>query len=109
MKYLLAAIFIVFTLFSCKTPVDLSEANNSVMVDTTGLTHAMVLDYHDLDGCTYILVLRNQKKLQPLNLPDTFQGDSIDVYISYKVSGQPSVCMVGTTVTLNKIIGAHGK
>ncbi|MEN8137563.1 MAG: hypothetical protein ABFR62_03945 [Bacteroidota bacterium] len=60
----------------------------------------IIKDYTGLDGCTLIIELENDKKLEVINL-DSFGKDFKDgdkVEISYHDSDAMSTCMVGEVV-----------
>lgn len=68
-----------------------------------GYTQATVINY-ELDGCKYILQLPDEKKLEPLNLPDEFKKDQLRVWIKYvPKKNAVSVCMAGQIVELTDI------
>ena len=67
------------------------------------LVKAMVLDYNELDGCTYILELEDGTRLEPVELPESFRSDSLKVWVKYTIVKRASICMVGQMVTVNEI------
>ncbi len=67
----------------------------------TDYDKGVVYDKRGLDGCTYIIKLDSGKNLEPINLSDEFQQDSLPVYVNYKrKKGVVSICMVGTIVEI---------
>ena len=69
-----------------------------------GYVKAMVL-YSELDACRYLLVLPNEKKLEPSpTLAPEFQKDKLTVWIKYMdKKGGMSVCMAGQMVVISDI------
>jgi hypothetical protein len=61
--------------------------------------------YSDMDACKYLLVLANEKRLEPSGgLAVTFQRDQLAVWVKYmpKKDGM-SVCMAGQIVDVSDI------
>ncbi len=63
----------------------------------------MVIDNRGLDGCTYILILGDGTRLEPVDLAESFRKDSLKVMIKYSEVKQPSICMVGRMVNIIEI------
>ncbi len=72
--------------------------------EAEGYVKAMVI-YYDLDACRYLLVLTNEKKLEPsAELPTAFQNDKLTVWLKYAPKkGGVSVCMAGQMVDIADI------
>lgn len=66
-------------------------------------TPAIVIDYRELDGCDYLLELRDGTKLQPVNLDDRFKKDKLEVLINWKKYDGVGICMTGEMVELTFI------
>lgn len=69
-------------------------------------TPAKVIDYRELDGCEYLLELRDGTKLQPVNLDSRFKKDKLEVLITWKKFDGVSICMAGIMVELTSITTA---
>lgn len=68
-----------------------------------GYTKATVINY-TIDGCTFLLQLADEKKLEPTNLSDEFKKDNLAVWIKYiPKKGGVSICMAGQMVELSDI------
>src|SRR5687768_8560253 len=88
-----------------------SDSRPAVTADTTkqkpatpGLIAATVKDNSGLDGCTFLLVLYNGKKIEPLNLPAEYKKDGMKVRVKYhQRKDAMSVCMSGEIVMLDII------
>lgn len=108
--HLLIFIMLLFSLNSCA---------EKELPGTNCATLATVKDMRGLDGCGFVLVLDNGRKLEPVypdrgwcgTVPDeqltalerfTLQ-DGQRVAIGYQESPRPSVCMVGQTVEITCI------
>ena len=61
---------------------------------------ATVVDYSELDGCTYLLELSDGQKLQPVNLSEEFKRKGLKLFITYKYYDGMSTCMAGRMVTV---------
>ena len=61
--------------------------------------------FSDLSGCPYLLVLANEKRLEPsVALATVFQQDKLDVWVKYaEKKGAMSVCMAGQMVDISDI------
>ena len=98
---LLLFIIAVFVLPACsrKVPGQQSVAP----MEQEGFVKATVKNYA-VDGCTWLLVLENGKKLQPAFLDIPFQKDDLAVWIKYEVTkSNASICMTGQPVNLREI------
>src|SRR5687768_13149848 len=65
-----------------------------------GAIATTVVDYRELDGCTFLLELDDKQKLQPVNLPLEFQKHGVRLYVLYKVKDGMGICMAGKMVEL---------
>ena len=66
-----------------------------------GAVKVTVVDYRDLDGCTFLLETDDKQKLQPVNLPAGLQRNGLRLYVVYKKTDGMSICMAGTMVNLS--------
>jgi hypothetical protein len=112
--HLIVFIALLLSLNSC----GLLNQEEAVEPETCN-TFATIKDTRGLDGCGFVLVLDNGRKLEPVmvyNLecgwgiqqPGAFLGevalvDGKRVMIGYKESTRPSICMVGQTVEITCI------
>jgi hypothetical protein len=66
-------------------------------------TKAEVINYA-IDGCTWMLQLKDGKKLQPSYLKPEFQKDKLKVWIKYSPKkGGVGICMAGEMVNITEI------
>ncbi len=78
-----------------------AEEKTEVAVEATAqAVYALVVDYSELDGCTYLLELSDGQKLQPVNLQEDFKRKGLKLFITYKMHDGVSNCMAGRMVTL---------
>ena len=71
--------------------------------EAEGYTKATVISY-EIDGCTYLLKLSDEKKLEPTNLSADFKKDQLAVWIKYvPKKGGVSICMAGQMVEISDI------
>jgi len=68
-----------------------------------GTVIVTVIDYRELDGCEFLLVMDNQQKLQPDNLPEEFKKDGTQLRVLFKYTDGMSVCMAGKMVSLTHV------
>jgi len=100
--YTVTLLLIIF--YSCGPAIQEIATNNAnYNLDTSKMTQARVIDYSDLDGCSFILELDDGSKLQPLVLPEEFKKNGITVYVTFSFVKQPGVCMVGKIIEIDKI------
>lgn len=54
----------------------------------------------DLDGCSWVIILDNGKRLEPINLADEFKINNLNIWVQYKTYQGNSVCMIGEMITV---------
>ena len=64
---------------------------------------AVVIDYSEIAGCTWLLELSDGQKLQPVNLAEEYRRKGLKLFITYKTYDGVSVCMTGKMVTLTSV------
>lgn len=66
---------------------------------------AKFVDLSDLDGCTWMLELENEKRVMPLNLRDfdIEPSDEMKVNVVFIRKDVPTTCMAGHTVEISCI------
>ena len=111
-KYVLiaCAVMIVFCAFSscfcmldgCTNSIFKKKEKIEKPVDLK-LTEAMVIDYSEIAGCTFLLQLNNGEKIQPTNLSPDFRKDKLKVLIKYQITDMMSACMAGKVVSVSHI------
>ena len=92
---LLSLLFLLIATVACHPKV----MQTSEAPVPTGIP-VVVEDATGLDGCTFLLVLADGKKLQPVNLDSAFQKDGMKLRVTWKTSPGMSICMSGTRVEL---------
>lgn len=68
-----------------------------------GMTLVTVRDFRTLDGCGYLLELKDGGFLQPMNLDSTFKREGMVLGITFKTSKTPTICMKGIPIDLLKV------
>ena len=77
----------------------------SIVGQTTDYQEAKVLDLTGLDGCSFVIELKNGQKLEPINLTNEFKKDKLPVLVKYtEKTDMSSICMVGKMVELTSIL-----
>jgi len=101
LRIIIVSFIALFTACSPKSAIPVSEEIN---YKEKGYVPATVINY-TVDGCTWMLKLDNDKKLQPLELKPEFQRDNLDVWIKYVIKkGAVGICMAGEIVSLTEIV-----
>ncbi|MES2397571.1 MAG: hypothetical protein V4549_16295 [Bacteroidota bacterium] len=70
--------------------------------EQNGFVKATIINY-TLDGCNFMLLLEDGKKMEPVNLSEEFKKDNIKVWIKYQHYKGNSICMAGEMVTVTAI------
>ena len=109
-KLLLFSFFLFnfsFLITSCHCKKKATSPSQNVVAEQKrdfekeGYVKATVINY-TLDGCTFLLKLSDDKKLEPTNLPTEFKKDQLAVWIKYSMKkGGVSICMAGQVVDLS--------
>jgi hypothetical protein len=100
----ITAIITLFALLSFLTSCFLLPGDRYVptKVYDFDYTEATVINY-SVDGCSWMLKLKDGKKLEPVNLKDEFKKDNLNVWIQYNPYKGNSSCMAGEMITLTAI------
>jgi hypothetical protein len=98
LKILLHAVVLCIAVgaVSCTTPAGACSTN---------ATKATLQDYTGLDGCRWVIKLKDGTVLEPINLEEfSLQPiDGLPVWVEYKTEPLASICMVGETVRVTCI------
>lgn len=65
-------------------------------------TKASIIKF-DVDGCSWMLLLEDGKKLEPINLEDDFKKEGLKIWVQYQPYNNYSFCMAGDMVSITKI------
>lgn len=79
-----------------------NPASNGDTHEQNGFVKATIINY-TLDGCSFMLLLKDGKKLEPVNLSGEFKKDNTNVWIKYQHYKGNSICMAGEMVTVTAI------
>ena len=95
----------LFSYVSCKTKkAQKNETKEEVVVKKNFDKHIKAtVTKNELDGCTWIIILDDEKRLEPTNLGEEFKIDSLKIWLQYKVYNGNSICMMGQMVTITDI------
>lgn len=105
----IALLIICLVLFSLLQSCFLFYGDKKRQTETNADSHeqndfvkATIINY-TLDGCTFMLLLEDGKKLEPVNLQDEFKKDNFNCWIKYQHYKGNSICMAGEMVTITAI------
>ena len=62
-----------------------------------------VEDATGLDGCTFLLIMDDGSRLQPVNLPEQYCKNGVRIMITYREIKGVSVCMAGKMVEVTSV------
>ena len=93
------AILLLLIFISCAPKTSPPESNIP-----KGAVPVTVIDFRELDGCTFLLQMENGDKLQPENLPADFQKPGLKLFITYKYNDGMGICMAGKMITLIEVV-----
>lgn len=64
--------------------------------------------FFEVAGCGYMLQRQDQSRLQPVNLPEQYQVEGLELSISYRIiEDVVTICMAGEVVELINIKKVH--
>ena len=75
----------------------------TTQTDFAKYTKATVIDYSEVSGCGFLLMLEDGSKLQASTLPKKFLHNGMDVWIQYTIKKSASICQAGKIIDLNDI------
>lgn len=115
--FVIAMLVIGLGLLGCKSKEQQNEPitkNNTkeevTKVDETkfeGYTKGTIIDKTGLDGCTFVIKVREDKHFEPINLDEAFMQDGLTVYFKYRLSRAASICMFGQPIVLSEIVKSN--
>lgn len=110
---LLCFIYIIFILISCKTnKIDTNTKNTKTAENDTIVQlketfpnekEAEIVDMTGLDGCNFMIKLKDGSRLEPINLEEIFKKNGLKVVVSYELYNGMSVCMAGKMIQITNI------
>ena len=101
----ITCLIFIFTMESCFLFIGVKNKSSEPAADThvqNGFAKAIIINYK-LDGCTFMIQLEDEKKLEPVNLEKEFKKDNFKVWIKYRHYAGNSICMAGEMVTVTAI------
>ena len=101
-RFFFALLAIAVIAFSChrvkEAVTDKADPNYNYAAN--GYVKGFVTDV-ELDGCKWMIQLDSAgKRIEPDEIPPSFQQDSLLVWVKYKPEERMSVCMAGQTVNI---------
>jgi hypothetical protein len=97
---LLAATVLFFSCHRVKSAVT-DKADPNYDYASNGYVKGFITDVQ-LDGCKWMIQLPDsgKKRIEPNEIPPSFQQDSLLVWVKYTPDDRMSVCMAGQTVNI---------
>jgi hypothetical protein len=88
---------------SCRERKNTVYSIENETAEREGLTSATVRDFAGLDGCGFLIVLKDSSRLEPVGLADSLKQNELKLWIRYKPENDyMSICMGGTPVRLTE-------
>lgn len=73
-------------------------------VDKSESLETVKVIFFEVAGCGYMLQRQNQSRLQPINLPEQYHVEGLELYVSYRIiKDAVTICMAGDVVELINI------
>jgi len=111
------SIFLSIIILSCKisresthqekSENDLKQEVSSQKKIQNMETEATVIDLRGLDGCSFLLRVHNQERLEPINLPEEMKVNGLAVMVTYEYHQGASICMAGKMIKITHIRKKH--
>ena len=80
-----------FLILSCST----SKNTNAVVVECEWIS-VVIVDMSRLDGCRFLIQLKDSSFIEPINLSEEYRLNQKSVCFQYKLKPEiPSICMKG--------------
>ncbi len=110
MKSVFYSLSVVLILSSCRcfrpVPADESTVQEKKMQGNQSnpkMFPAIVIDARGLDGCSFLLQLKDSTRLEPDRLDEKYRRDGRKVLIRFHEVKRMSVCMAGKPVIIDHI------
>jgi hypothetical protein len=88
---------------ACKTKKEttISEEVEPVIEVPEGYVPMIVKDYHELDGCGFLLMNNDSVFFEPFQMDPSFFQNNLKVFVKYQISkNQMGICMRGQKIDL---------
>ncbi len=102
---IIVSIVLLSALQSCSLFVKKKEQEVKVQEPAPshiGYTKGNIINY-SLDGCSWMIEIENNKKLEPVNLKEEFKKEGLKVWVKYQHYENYSFCMAGEMVNITEI------
>ena len=107
------SIFLSIIILSCKSSRESTHQEKSKKEVSSKKTNqnkemeATVIDLRGLDGCSFLLQVHNQERLEPINLPEEMKVNGLAVMVTYEYHQGASICMAGKMIKITHIRKKH--
>lgn len=107
------SIFLSIIILSCKISRESTHQEKSKKEVSSEKTNqskemeATVIDLRGLDGCSFLLQVHNQERLEPINLPEEMKVNGLAVMVTYEYHQGASICMAGKMIKITHIRKKH--
>lgn len=101
-RFIIAILAVAAILFSCHRVKEAVSEKADPKYDyaANGYVKGYVTNVQ-LDGCTWMIQLDSAgKRIEPNEIPPSFQQDSLLIWVKYKPEERMSICMAGQTVNI---------
>jgi hypothetical protein len=103
MKTFLNFIITICLFSACRESKSTVYSIEKENAEREGLTAATVRDFAGLDGCSFLVVLNDSTRLEPVELADSLKRNELKLWIRYKPENDyMSICMGGTAVRITE-------
>jgi len=97
-------LILFFVLQGCNIRKEAIFNNEIIKPIDASFIFVTVVDKHDLDGCTFVLMKKDNTYLEPINLADSLRVDGEKLFVKYHLKKNNfSICMSGFKVELDEI------
>jgi hypothetical protein len=99
-ELLVLPLFIVL-FFSCSACRN--SKTSAVEESVAGYTAVTVRNFTGMDGCSFVLVVNDSLRYEPVDLADSLKQDELQLWIRFKpVKDHMSICMAGTAIKITE-------
>jgi hypothetical protein len=95
-------LILIVTAINCSS-INSINANKQNWVEK-GFTKGIIIDKTGLDGCSFLIQLKDSSIFNPINIKDEFKEEGITVFFKYNRSKQVTICMNGAPIIVYEMV-----